>query len=152
MNVIIRIVVTLISGVATLYFVFWFANPSNFSLHFPFWIGSLGSFLAAAGVTWYVWTLTASSQATLARSVLLGALVAGAIGFSAGFFGPLLFMPSGLANAGPMWALITGPVGFILGTVSGVVRWYARAERAGGTSNWPKTGAGPGPRSPSRTE
>jgi hypothetical protein len=44
MNIVTRIVVAFISGVAALYFVFWFANPSNFSLHFPFWIGSIGSF------------------------------------------------------------------------------------------------------------
>jgi hypothetical protein len=142
MNALIRIVVTLISGVATLYFVFWFAIPSTFWLHFPFWIGSLGSLLIAAVVAWYVWTLTASFQASLARSVLLGALVAGAIGFSAGFVGPLLFMPSGTATVGPIvWAIITGPVGFILGAVGGAAHWYAREWRVSKTSNWPKAGA-----------
>jgi hypothetical protein len=140
MNIVLRIVVTLISGVATLYFVFWFANPSNFLPHFPFWIGSLVSVLVAAGVAWYVWTHTASFQASLARSVLLGAFVAGAIGFSAGFFGPLLFMQSGMANVGPVGAIITGPVGFILGAVVGGILWHARAGRVDGTSNWPKTG------------
>ena len=140
MNTVTRILMTLISGVATLYCVFWFASPSNFLLHFPFWISSLGSFLTAAGVAWYVWKHTACFQASLAHSVLLGAFVAGAIGFSAGFFGPLLFMPSGMANAGPLWALITGPAGFILGAVGGAVHWYAREGRVG-TSNWPKTGA-----------
>jgi hypothetical protein len=130
MNIVTRIAATLISGIAALYFVFWFANPSTFLLHFPFWIGSLFSVLVAAGVAWYVWTLTASFQASLARSVLLGALVGGAIGFSAGFFGPLLFMPSGMATVGPIvWTIITGPVGFILGAVGGVVRWYAGEER-----------------------
>ncbi len=140
MNIGIRILVTLISGVATLYFVFWFGIPLTFLLHFPFWVGSLVSVLIAAGVAWYVWTLTASFQASLARSVVLGAFVAGAIGFSAGFFGPLLFMPSGRANAGPLLGIITGPLGFILGAVGGAVRWYAREGRVG-TSNWPKTGA-----------
>jgi hypothetical protein len=152
MNIVTRIAATLISGVAALYFVFWFGIPLTFLLHFPLWIGSIASFLVAAGVAWYVWTLTASFQASLARSVLLGALVVGAIGFSAGFFGPLLFMPSGRANVGPIWAIITGPVGFILGAVGGLVHWYAREGRVGSTSNWPKTGGGMGSRSPSKTE
>ena len=137
----IRIVVTLISGVAALYFVFWFGIPLTFLVHSPSWIGSLGSLLMGAGVAWYVWKHTASFQASFASSVLLGALVAGAIGFSAGFFGPLLFMPSGRANAGPLLGIITGPVGFILGAVGGAVHWHAREGRAGRTSNWPKTGA-----------
>jgi hypothetical protein len=141
MNIGIRILVTLISGVATLYCVFWFGTPLTFLLHFPAWISSLASFLVAAGVAWYVWTLTASFQASLARSVLLWALVGGSIGFSAGFFGPLVFMPSGMANVGPMWAIIAGPAGFILGAVGGAVHWYTREGRVDRSSNWPKTGA-----------
>ncbi|HSS52045.1 MAG TPA: hypothetical protein VLX28_24145 [Thermoanaerobaculia bacterium] len=141
MNIVTRIAVTLISGVATLYFVFWFAIPSTFLLHSPFWISSLGSLLVAAMLAWYVWTLTASFQASLSRSVLLGALVGGAIGFSAGLFGPPLFRPGGTSAVGSfVWSIIAGPVGFTLGAVSGATHWYAREWRVGKTSNWPKTG------------
>jgi hypothetical protein len=53
----------------------------------------------------------------LIRSVLLGAVVLGAIDFSAGFFGPIIFMP--VANQGPLLGLfITGPLGFVLGGMS----------------------------------
>jgi hypothetical protein len=147
MNVVVRILVTLISGVATFYFMFWVGSPLTFSLHpsslhFPLWIGSFGSLLIAALVAWYVWAHTAISKASLTNSVLLGALVVGGIGFSAGFFGPLLFMTSGRANVGPVLGLlITGPLGLILGAVGGAVHWYVRESRAGETSNWPKTGA-----------
>ncbi|HZF10654.1 MAG TPA: hypothetical protein VFE33_17850 [Thermoanaerobaculia bacterium] len=141
MNIVIRIIVTLVSAVATLYFVFWFAIPTTFLLHSPAWIGSLGSFLVAVVVAWYVWTHTASTQASLANSALLGAFVVGGIGFSAGFFGPLLFMPSGRANAGPLLGILTGPLGCILGAVVGAVHWYAREGRVSRTSNWPKNGA-----------
>ena len=96
MHVVTRIVVTLISGVAALYFVFWVGSSLTFSLHLPFWISFLGSLLVAAVVAWYVWTHAASFQASLASSVLLGALVMGGIGFSAVFFGPLLFTPSAI--------------------------------------------------------
>lgn len=140
MNVVIRIAVTLISGLATFYLLFWIASPLTFlSLHLPLWISALGSFLIAAAVAWYVWTHTASLQTSLTGSVLLGALVVGGMGFSAGFFGPLLVMPSGRANAGPALGMITGLLGLILGAVGGAVRWYARESRGRGPSNWPTT-------------
>ncbi|HEX4962174.1 MAG TPA: hypothetical protein VF173_15165 [Thermoanaerobaculia bacterium] len=128
-----RIVVTLISGVATLYFVFWVGGALVFSLHLPLWIVSLGSLLVAAVVAWCVWSRTASFQASRASSVLLGAFVVGSIGFSAGFFGPLLFTPSAGANVGPVLGIfITGPLGFILGAIGGAVYWYVRLERKPG--------------------
>jgi hypothetical protein len=143
MNIMIRILVTLISGVASLYCVFWFAIPMSFSLHHPLWVSGLGSCLVGALVAWYVWMLTASFRASLARSALLGALAAGTMGFSAGFFGPLLSMPGGGASVGSIfWSIILGPAGLILGAVGGVVHWYAREGRAGSTGNWPKTDAG----------
>lgn len=142
MNVVARSVVALFSGVTTLCFVFWVTSPLILlHLHFPFWVGSLGSLLVAAVVAWYVWAFTASSRASLASSVLLGAVVIGGVGFSAGFFGPLLFMPSGRANVGPVLGiLITGPLGYILGAAVGAAHWLARENRGGGASNWPKTG------------
>ncbi len=139
MNTVTRTVVTLISGVATLHGVFWFGIPLIFLARFPFWISSLASVLVAAGVAWFVWTLTASFQASLARSVLLGAIAGGSIGFLAGLFGPLLFAQSGSANVGAiLWSLIGGPAGLILGAVGAVARWYARQGRVD-TSNWPRT-------------
>jgi hypothetical protein len=49
------------------------------------------------------------------------ALVMGAIGFAAGFFGPMLLKPE--ANQGPLLGIfITGPAGFALGLLYGVVR------------------------------
>lgn len=38
MNVVTRIVMTLISGVAALYFVFWVGSSLTLSFHFSFWI------------------------------------------------------------------------------------------------------------------
>ena len=50
----------------------------------------------------------------------LGALIVGAIGFSIGFFGPIIFMPD--ANQGPMLGIfITGPLGAVLGAVGGAI-------------------------------
>ena len=49
-----------------------------------------------------------------------GALLLGAVGFSAGFFGPIILNPD--ANQGPLVGiLITGPGGLIVGAVLGAV-------------------------------
>ena len=55
-------------------------------------------------------------------------LTLGAIGFAAGFFGPLIVAPE--ANQGPLLGIfITGPGALALGLVWGMVR-AARRERA----------------------
>ena len=49
------------------------------------------------------------------------ALVVGGIGFAAGFFGPMILKPD--ANQGPLLGIfITGPGGFLLGLLYGIVR------------------------------
>ncbi len=140
MNIVVRIGVTLLSSLAALYFVFWFAIPPAFLLHASLWMSSLVSLLAAAGMAWYVWTHTASFPTSLASSVFLGTCAVGGIGFAAGFFGPFLFQPSGMANAGPLLGLLAGALGCILGAVGGALHWYAREGRVDGTSNGPKSG------------
>ena len=81
--------------------------------------------MAATAVARYVWMHTASLQGGLVSSVVVGALATGGIAFSAGFFGPILFMPG--ANQGPLLGIfITGPLGFLLGAAGGAVHWFAR--------------------------
>jgi hypothetical protein len=81
---------------------------------------------------------TGAVPAELARSVLRGGLALGVIGFSLGFFGPMLLMPD--SNQGPLLGiLITGPLGFLSGAVSGAVYWFVRRRRA---SRMPSTDVG----------
>jgi hypothetical protein len=131
MRTLLRVLVTFVSGVATLYFVYWMGGALIaliFSDHVSWWIPFLASILAAIVVSRYVWIHTDSLHAGFARSVLLGALVTGGIAFSAGFFGPILFAPG--ANQGPLLGIfITGPLGFILGAVGGAIYWFARGRR-----------------------
>ena len=55
------------------------------------------------------------------------ALIVGGIGFAAGFFGPILLTPE--ANQGPLLGIfITGPIGFLIGLVYGVVREWPHRE------------------------
>ena len=67
--------------------------------------------------------------AGLLASMSSGAIVVGAIGFCAGFFGPILLTPQ--ANQGPLLGIfITGPLGFVLGALGGLVSWLVRGRRA----------------------
>jgi hypothetical protein len=113
---------------ATYFFIYWVP----FSL-VPFtqhrWIPSIISLLCAIGVGWYTWKKLGSVSYGMISSILLGAIILGAIGFCAGFFGPILFSPD--ANQGPLLGIfITGPLGFVLGGISGFVYWLMKGKRA----------------------
>ncbi len=50
----------------------------------------------------------------------LGAVILGGIGFSIGFFGPMIFTPQ--ANQGPLLGIfITGPLGAVAGAIAGSI-------------------------------
>ena len=55
------------------------------------------------------------------RRAIRPALVLGGIGFVGGFVGPIIFAPG--ANQGPLLGIfITGPGGFVVGLIYGVLR------------------------------
>ena len=74
----------------------------------------------AAFLLWFAALGNQPSERTkLARTLQIGAVVGG-IAFVAGFVGPLLFSPG--SNQGPLLGIfITGPAGFILGCIGGLV-------------------------------
>lgn len=81
-----------------------------------------GVFVAA-----YVWRRSPDilSSGGFAGHVIFGAVITGALGFTGGFFGPMIFAPD--ANQGPLLGLfITGPLGFLGGGVAGAIVWFAR--------------------------
>ena len=87
------------------------------------------SLACALVVAWFTWRKTASTAASnvsgMFGSIALGAIIVGAVGFVAGFFGPIIFAPD--ANQGPMLGIfITGPLGFLIGGVGGFVYWLRR--------------------------
>jgi hypothetical protein len=62
-----------------------------------------------------------SAARSYVRQALRWAFIVGGIGFALGFFGPMIFMPD--ANQGPLFGIfISGPLGFLVGLVIGVVR------------------------------
>ena len=74
----------------------------------------------AAFLLWFAALGNQPSERTkLARTLQIGAVVGG-IALVAGFFGPLLFSPG--SNQGPLLGIfITGPAGFVLGCIGGLV-------------------------------
>jgi hypothetical protein len=119
-----RVVVVLLAAVATFYFVYW-VPCSIIRLHSMPLVAWLGSVVCAVLVGRSTWLLTASAPEGFVSCSMTGALVTGAIAFTAGFFGPMVLDPGG--NQGPMLGLfITGPLGFLLGGMGGGIYWFAR--------------------------
>ncbi len=128
MRTVFRVVATLISALATLYFVFWVGGALLFRGGSSFRLAWLASLVAACIVAWFVWKQTASVHRGLVKAMVLGAFVTGGIAFSVGFFGPIILMPS--ANQGPLLGIfITGPLGFLAGAVGGAIFWVVRKRR-----------------------
>ena len=86
---------------------------------------------AALFLLWFAALGNRSSERDkLARTLMIG-VVTGAIAFVPGFLGPLVFSSS---NLGPLLGIfITGPAGFVLGSVGGFVwtRFLAGRARKG---------------------
>jgi len=128
MRTVFRVVATLISAVATLYFVFWIGGALLSGVSASFGIAWLASLMAACLVAWFVWKQTASVHRGLVKAMVLGAFLTGGVAFSVGFFGPIIFMPG--ANQGPLLGIfITGPLGFLAGAVGGAIFWISRRRR-----------------------
>lgn len=114
MKFIFRVLALLIVLPAAYYFVYWV--PLSFLALFikQRWIPEVVALLCTLAIGWFVWQKLGSGKQGLVTSSLIGAIVFGAIGFNAGFFGPLIFAPE--ASQGPLLGLfITGPLGFFLG-------------------------------------
>ena len=68
-----------------------------------------------------------------ARRALRPALILGGIGFAGGFLGPMVLAPQ--ANQGPLLGIfITGPLGFGIGLIWGILREALRSPSAGETA------------------
>jgi hypothetical protein len=129
MVTVMRVFVVLITALATFFFVYWVPFSLIPRIDLLPWIPPLGSLVCALVVARYIWRRSASISPSFITCVVMGAAVTGAIGFSAGFFGPMLLAPG--ANQGPLLGIFfTGPLGFLLGAVGGGIYW-ARSTRRG---------------------
>ncbi len=56
----------------------------------------------------------------MGQQIVKWAVICGAVGFSIGFFGPMIWAPD--ANQGPLLGIfITGPLGTVAGAIGGLV-------------------------------
>lgn len=122
-----RILLLLVVVPAVYYFVYWL--PFAFvPLEQRQWVASLVSLLCAVLAGRFVWARSAQPGRSPLVAMSYGALALGGIGFCAGFFGPLLLAPE--ANQGPLLGLlITGPLGFVLGAIGGLIYWLTHRDR-----------------------
>lgn len=127
LRLILRLAALLVVVPATYYFVYWLPF-SLIPLGGQRWIASVLSLLCAVWAGRYVWIRLGEAQPGLVTSTVLGAVVAGGIGFCGGFFGPMIFAPE--ANQGPLLGIfITGPLGFLLGGIGGLIYWLAKGRK-----------------------
>lgn len=124
MKIVLRFIVLLIIVPSAYYFLFWI--PFSFipvgELH---WLRNLISIICALGVGFYIWVKLGTAPEKLMTCILSGAVLGGAIGFSAGFFGPIILTPG--ANQGPLLGIFfTGPIGFCFGGIVGLLYWSFR--------------------------
>jgi hypothetical protein len=87
---------------------------------------SIGAAVVAAAYTWRHKSLAPQGPISC---IFLGAIIAGGLGFSAGWFGPMFFNPG---SQGPVIGIITGPLGFLVGSVGGAywALWGRNNSRA----------------------
>jgi hypothetical protein len=134
MRTFLRILATVVGAVATFYFALFFIGTILLSVHLPAWISTFVSIVVCIVAARFIWMQSGSPRPGLGRAIGIGALVTGAIAFSAGFFGPTIFTPG--SNQGPLLGIfITGPLGLILGGVGGAIYWMVRRKRGRSTDD-----------------
>ena len=99
MKIIFRIIALIFVVPATYYFIFW-APCSLLPLGEQRWIANILSLTCAVAAGWFVWIKTKSINDGAISTMVFGAVLLGGIGFTGGFFGPIIFTPS--ANQGPL--------------------------------------------------
>jgi len=128
-----RICAVLFVVPATYYFIYWLPFSLIPADHHR-WVAILGSLLCALGAGWFVWIKLATPHNGVISSIFLGACLVGGIGFTAGFFGPIIFTP--VANQGPLLGIFfTGPIGFLLGGIGGLLYWAVRGRTTTANDN-----------------
>jgi hypothetical protein len=127
MKLIFRLLLTLVVVVGTFYFIYWVSAAFTEVM----WLAFAIAITCAIAAGWFIWSQTRSASRKLGMSVIYGAIVVGAIGFAAGFFGPILFAPE--ANQGPLLGIfITGPLGVVVGAIGGLIYGLTRRREPRG--------------------
>jgi len=128
MRIVVKAIVAAVVFLAVYFFSFWVIFAQVIPDNMP-WLMMGGALAAATAAAWWAWRKTGAAEHGVLATAVTWALVLGAIGFCVGFFGPLIFAPD--ANQGPLLGIfITGPLGFVLGGVAGLVYALWRKRKA----------------------
>jgi hypothetical protein len=133
-NPVIRSMIAALATFAAFWYIYWIPLEITLEIahgrfHWMWIIRILGSMAAAAVVAQYTWRHKSLAPQGLVSCIILGAAVMGGVGFSAGWFGPMIFDPG---SQGPVLAIITGPFGFLVGAIGGALCWERWDRRKGG--------------------
>ena len=123
-----RIILTFFAFVASYFFVYWLPLSLIPGVHEIALLPNLISLVIAIFVSALVWKKTTNTSNSLASHIIMGGIIIGSIGFILGFFGPIIINPD--SNQGPLLGiLITGPLSFLLGLISGAIFWKVKRYR-----------------------
>ena len=125
MKSVIRSLIAAIGTFLAFYYVYWVPIAILLEItygrfHWMWIIRVLGSLVVAAGAAQCTWRHKSCAPQGLIGCVILGAAIMSGVGFSAGWFGPMILDPG---SQGPLVAFITGPLGFLLGSIGGAFYW-----------------------------
>ncbi len=124
-----RIIASVMAFLAVYLFFFWAVYAQIFDEPF---VSTVAALLTAMAAAVWVWRSMGAAGRSVLTTATYWAVLAGALGFCGGFFGPLIVAPD--ANQGPLLGIfITGPLGFIAGGIGGLIYalWH-RAKTASG--------------------
>jgi len=124
MRLVARILALVFVVPATFLFVYWVPFSLLPAIRMG-WIPQVVSLACAVTAGVWVWRkIGPETGQKSSSSVLLGGCLLGAVGFVAGFAGPLYF---NAGDQGPLLGIfLTGPAGFVLGLAVGAIVTYAR--------------------------
>jgi hypothetical protein len=120
-----RIILCVFVFVGIYYFCLWTVPWPSYYLR-PW-----GPLLPAGAAVVLAWRSSRAASQGVFMTAAYWAVVAGAVSFCLGFFGPMLLDPG--ANQGPLLGLfITGPLGFIVGGICGLIYalWHRETSSA----------------------
>ena len=142
MGIILRACLAVVTAASTYYFIFWLAGAALFAVgvesRWPRVALALICVALSGSVVWRGTSQTPTGPAGVTKgprhAMLLGAIIVGAVGFAAGFFGPIVFARG--ANQGPILGLfITGPLGLVAGAFCGWVWWVRNGSQGPGNED-----------------
>ena len=133
MNPVIRSLIGALATFAAFWYVYWVPLEIILEIHHGRFHGMwiirlLGSLAAAAVVAQYTWRHKSLAPQGLVSCIVVGGLFMGGLGFSAGWFGPMIFDPG---SQGPLLGIVTGPLGFLVGAIGGAVSWVWWGRKKG---------------------